>query len=66
MYEAAARAEPENADGWAGLGNANLGLQNWEAAEAAFVKARAIDPNNPTMKKGWELLQNAKQAGGSN
>jgi tetratricopeptide (TPR) repeat protein len=66
MYEAAARAEPGNADGWAGLGNANLGLQNWEAAEAAFVKARAIDPNNPTMKKGWELLQNAKQAGGSN
>lgn len=64
VYQAAADAEPGNADGWAGLGNAQLGLQNWSAAEEAFRRARAIDPANPTMKKGLELLENARKAGG--
>ncbi len=63
-YKAAAEAEPGNADAWAGLGNAYLGLQNWDGAESAFEKARAIDPRNPTLVKGWELLQKARSGGG--
>jgi tetratricopeptide (TPR) repeat protein len=65
IYQAATAAEPQNADGWAGLGNAYLGLENWEAAEGAFRKAEAIDPNNITMRKGRELLKQARQAAGN-
>jgi tetratricopeptide (TPR) repeat protein len=60
-YEAAVKAEPANADGWAGLGNAYLGLQDWDAAQKAFERARAIDPANSTMKKGMELLSQARR-----
>ena len=62
-YLAATKAEPGNADGWAGLGNAYLGLSEWEAAGKAFDRARAIDPRNPTLLKGTELLEKSKRAG---
>ena len=62
IYRAATTADPGNADGWAGLGNANLGRENLAAAEEAFRKAGSIDPDNVTMRKGLELLNQAKQA----
>ena len=55
--------EPDNADGWAGLGSARLGQSRLDAAGAAFNKARAIDPNNAMLKTGSELLNQARNAG---
>jgi cytochrome c-type biogenesis protein CcmH/NrfG len=52
--------EPKNADGWAGLGQAYLGLRNLDDAEAAFRKAQAIDPNNATLKRGMDTLNKAR------
>jgi tetratricopeptide (TPR) repeat protein len=65
IYQAATIADPRNADGWAGLGNAYLGQENWTAAEEAFQKAKTLDPDNVTMKKGIELLNQARQAADS-
>jgi tetratricopeptide (TPR) repeat protein len=61
-YQDATAAEPGSADGWAGLGHAYLGQEDYAAAEKAFAKARSIDPDNPTMKKGLELLAKAREA----
>lgn len=63
-YRASTTAEPGNADGWAGLGNANLGLGELDGAAEAFRRARAIDPSNSTLRKGQELLDNARKAAG--
>ena len=38
-YRAAAQAEPGNADGWAGLGSAWLGLQNLERSRSRLRKS---------------------------
>jgi len=65
-YREATKAEPGNAEGWAGLGNANLGLKDWAAAETAFQKARNLDANNPTMLKGFELLEELRKQGAGN
>ena len=65
-YREATEAEPGNAEGWAGLGNANLGLKDWAAAETAFQKARNLDANNPTMLKGLELLEELRKQGAGN
>jgi len=62
-YRKATAAEPGNADGWAGLGNAYLGLEDWKAAETAFGKARDLDAQNPTMLKGFDLLQELRSRG---
>jgi tetratricopeptide (TPR) repeat protein len=64
IYRQATEADPGNADGWAGLGNAYLGQEDYSAAEQAFNKAKGIDPNNVTMKKGLELLNQARQEAG--
>ena len=64
IYRQATEADPANADGWAGLGNAYLGQENYSAAEQAFAKAKAIDPNNVAMKKGLDLLNQARQEAG--
>ena len=61
LYEKATRVEPANADGWAGLGNANLGLKKWNEAEKAFLRATSIDPGNVSLKKGMELLAQARE-----
>jgi superkiller protein 3 len=65
-YREATKAEPGNAEGWAGLGNANLGLKDWAAAETAFQKARTLDADNPTMMKGFELLEELRSQGKEN
>jgi cytochrome c-type biogenesis protein CcmH/NrfG len=65
-YREATKAEPGNAEGWAGLGNANLGLKDWAAAETAFQKARTLDADNPTMMKGFELLEELRRQGAGN
>lgn len=64
IYRQATEADPGNADGWAGLGNAYLGQEDYGAAEQAFNKAKSIDPDNVTMRKGLELLNQARQEGG--
>ena len=61
-YEKANEIEPDNADGWAGLGNAYLGMQELDRAEQAFRRAEQIDPDNATMRKGMELLEQARAA----
>ena len=61
-YRGWTELEPENADAWAGLGNAWLGLQDLDRAEEAFLRARALDAQNPTMKKGMELIEKARGA----
>lgn len=61
-YETANEVEPDNADGWAGLGNAYLGLEKLDLAERAFRRAEQIDPDNATMRKGMELLEQARAA----
>lgn len=61
-YEKANEIEADNADGWAGLGNAYLGLEDLDAAEQAFQRAKKIDPDNATMRKGMELLEQARAA----
>lgn len=62
-YEQSTRDEPGNADGWAGLGSARLGQGRLDAAQSAFAKARAIDPQNPMLRTGSELLNQARNAG---
>lgn len=62
-YTAATRAETENADGWAGLGSARLGQGDLDGAARAFDRARSIDPDNPLLKAGSELLNKAANAG---
>ncbi len=62
-YRAATEAEPGNADGWAGLGNAHLGRSELDAAATAFRRAGAIEPDNVTLKRGLELLEQARRAG---
>ncbi len=62
-YEQSTQGEPGNADGWAGLGSARLGQGRLDAAAAAFAKARAIDPQNPMLRTGTELLNQARNAG---
>jgi tetratricopeptide (TPR) repeat protein len=64
LYRAATEAEPDNAEAWAGLGNAQLGNGQLDAAEQALRRARAIDPANAAMKKGFELLEQARGAPG--
>jgi tetratricopeptide (TPR) repeat protein len=61
-YTDAADAEPTSADGWAGLGSAQLGLGNLDAAESAFARARSLDPRNTMLQKGTELLNQARSA----
>ncbi|MBK8165046.1 MAG: tetratricopeptide repeat protein [bacterium] len=62
-YERSTQDEPGNADGWAGLGSARLGQGRLDAAQTAFAKARAIDPQNPMLRTGSELLNQARNAG---
>ncbi|MBM4130909.1 tetratricopeptide repeat protein, partial [bacterium] len=62
-YEQSTQGEPGNADGWAGLGSARLGQGRLDAAAAALAKARAIDPQNPMLRTGTELLNQARSAG---
>lgn len=64
MYRDATRADADNADGWAGLGSAQLGLENLAEAETAFARARSIDASNVMLRKGTELLEQAKAAAG--
>ncbi|MEZ5066404.1 MAG: tetratricopeptide repeat protein [bacterium] len=59
-YAAATRAEPGNADAWAGLGLAQLGLEKWDEAAKSFDRAAAIDPGNSTLRRGRELLEQAR------
>jgi tetratricopeptide (TPR) repeat protein len=61
-YTEAANVEPNDADGWAGLGNAQLGLGNLDTAESAFARARSLDPRNVMLQKGTELLNQARSA----
>ncbi|MGQ0721858.1 MAG: tetratricopeptide repeat protein [Candidatus Eiseniibacteriota bacterium] len=62
-YAAATRAEPGNAEAWVGKGNALLGLGDLAGAEQAFEHARKIEPENRSLRKGLELLQQAKESG---
>ena len=62
-YDQSTQGEPDNADGWAGLGSARLGQGRLDAAAAAFARARAIDPQNPMLRTGSELLNQARNAG---
>jgi Flp pilus assembly protein TadD len=62
VYRQATAAEPEVADGWAGLGNAQLGAGDLDGAEQSLRKARSLDPDNPAMKKGFEILEQARKA----
>lgn len=62
-YAAATRAEPGNAEAWVGKGNALLGLGDLAGAEEAFGEAKKIDPENRSLRKGLELLQQAKESG---
>jgi tetratricopeptide (TPR) repeat protein len=62
-YGAATRADPRSAEGWVGRGNALLGLGDLSGAERAFERAREIDPGNISLRRGLELLQQAKERG---
>jgi tetratricopeptide (TPR) repeat protein len=62
-YAAATRAEPGSAEAWVGKGNALLGLGDLAGAEQAFERARKIEPENRSLRKGLELLQQAKESG---
>ncbi len=59
-YRAATALDPDNADGWAGLGSAELGRERLDAAETAFARARQLDPSNVMLKKGAEILDQAR------
>jgi tetratricopeptide (TPR) repeat protein len=62
-YRKATAADPGNVEGWAGLGNAYLGLKDWASAETAFNKARTLDAENPSVIKGFELLEELRNQG---
>ena len=56
-------AEPGNADGWAMLGQAQLGVNDLAGAEASFKKCLEIRPDHPTGKSGLDVIQKARAAG---
>jgi Flp pilus assembly protein TadD len=55
----ATSVDPNNADGWAMLGQAYLGLNDVLHARQAAEKSLAINPNHPT---GRSVLQVSQQA----
>jgi tetratricopeptide (TPR) repeat protein len=63
-YRAAAETDPRSAEAWAGLGNALVGAQDLAKAEDALNKAKSIDSQNVTVKKGFELLERARLQSG--
>lgn len=55
--ETATTVEAGNADGWALLGQAYLGVDEIEKAKSAFEKALAIAPNNQAATKGLQMAK---------
>jgi cytochrome c-type biogenesis protein CcmH/NrfG len=59
-YDQGTKAEPNNAEGWAALGNAYLGAKMADDARRSFEKALSLDPANKTARQGLQILMQTK------
>lgn len=61
LFTSASESEPKNAENWAGLGSAAVCANDLPSATKAFDKARQIDPENASVKRGLDLLAQARK-----
>ena len=62
-YKPATEADPQNADGWAGLGQSYLGLRNSRRRRTPSARRRPSIPNNASAEARAEVLNQSKADG---
>jgi len=61
LFTTASESGPKNAENWVGLGSAAVCANDHATAAKAFEKARQIDPESASVKKGLDLLAQARK-----
>ena len=61
LFTLASESEPRNAESWVGLGSAAVCANDLPAATKALDKARLLDPENAIVKRGLDLLAQARK-----
>jgi tetratricopeptide (TPR) repeat protein len=61
LFTTASESGPKNAENWVGLGSAAVCANDHATATKAFEKARQIDPESASVKKGLDLLAQARK-----
>lgn len=49
--------KPQWSKGWARLGAAHVGLQEWSEAKEAFGKAMELEPDEHALQRAWEQVR---------
>ena len=62
MLERALALDPELASGWINLGNARAQLGDYAGAREAYLRARALDPDDPRVEAVMEELDALEKA----
>jgi len=57
VFQDVVEASPDDAEAWAGLGEAEFGRGHYLSARTAFLRSRSIDPD-PTRTQRWLALSN--------
>jgi tetratricopeptide (TPR) repeat protein len=61
LFTTASESEPKSSENWVGLGSAAVCANDYALAAKAFEKARQIDPESASVKKGLDLLAQARK-----